>query len=958
MIISDNMLQVPGKIYKVKVKCISTRRPTTIEWLILNCTKKFGGDTSQGDRTLKYVFEKVFQFQNSELLIKPCLRSLRNINVIQIEGGDAFDYDLLRFTDIKLTELGITMLKEGLLPGEPREISMDIYFNPLTGKISNYNNSIMGKKDVIEFGTESDYSDDFPEETIKTALQVGSIGSGRFTASKFKIEEIDRLTAMDWASIISISVHADDDGTLTTVPTIIADGLKNRLQDLVITKEIGKKLINTLPESRELHIRNIIGSGKTLKSEFLNICKNGRILFIDSTYFNVFKRNTASFKNKTLILYNDKSGFSVENNNMVIIRISDNFPITGCAVLNDKGEHVSFCKKEYMYEGTSLSVPLAVQDERLIADSGIAPRWLESIAMQNLSIDIKYSALFTLPVLIKSLPKAQSMLYKKWEMLDWTEVFNNLKTIYETCTLLGTEMFGLEEYLNSLLAQIDFSNNKESLQKITQLLSFDIIKNNKELHSKISRYVMENITEPSDYAELYSILHVLGIVSHDDALQYDDYVGGLYSKAVVKDIIIAIADNKYTKLPEFFELDVFFNDYAECLAQVENHVSGLRLFEHSDCNTIIKSVRACPDLAALQSFVAELKSKNSALMSKGVNVYDVLRKSDAEKAEAFTQNLGTIETAINNAINEVYKEQEDIERKGNANVEELPKKKIYIVDTCAMIHNPELFLYFSDEEYIRIPTKVLDELGKIKDKRNSKYSPELSDTARGLAHNIEYKYLRIFNKTNPLRLLVENASLDLLPKDLDPTVPDNQILSVALKYKDWECYIISDDGVFRLTSLAQKIHPLTSGDFISNHKEYYKSLTDRIKDFNKSEGAKYQDIPEGKKQSTSEISKPTAEKDVANSDKNDAMIDALPISDIRKYGPWLSQQEIEFLKTNKIKTIGEFRDLTESRVNGMKAKGRNTIYRNAIANAVRHKEGIFNKIRSTITENTDLSGVE
>lgn len=57
-------------------------------------------------------------------------------------------------------------------------------------------------------------------------------------------------------------------------------------------------------------------------------------------------------------------------------------------------------------------------------------------------------------------------------------------------------------------------------------------------------------------------------------------------------------------------------------------------------------------------------------------------------------------------------------------------KKIYIVDTCALMHHPDLFLYFEDEEYVRIPTKVIDELGKIKDKRNKKYGAELSETAR------------------------------------------------------------------------------------------------------------------------------------------------------------------------------------------------------------------------------------
>ena len=152
MILSENQLKVPGKMYKVRVKCVSTQRLTTIEWLILNCSKKFNHLPSMKQKTLKYAFEDVFQFQNSELLIKPCLKHLRKLDVISIEGGDKFNYDSLRFVDIELTELGDVMLKEGLLPGESREISLDIYYNPLTGKMSNFNNANMNGNDIINIG--------------------------------------------------------------------------------------------------------------------------------------------------------------------------------------------------------------------------------------------------------------------------------------------------------------------------------------------------------------------------------------------------------------------------------------------------------------------------------------------------------------------------------------------------------------------------------------------------------------------------------------------------------------------------------------------------------------------------------------------------------------------------------------------------------------------------------------
>ena len=53
MVLSDNTIKVPGKKYKVRLKCVSTQRLTTIEWLILSCTKTFEHHPSMSGRTLK-----------------------------------------------------------------------------------------------------------------------------------------------------------------------------------------------------------------------------------------------------------------------------------------------------------------------------------------------------------------------------------------------------------------------------------------------------------------------------------------------------------------------------------------------------------------------------------------------------------------------------------------------------------------------------------------------------------------------------------------------------------------------------------------------------------------------------------------------------------------------------------------------------------------------------------------
>lgn len=626
MILSDNQLTIPGKMYKVRIKCVSTRRLTTIEWLILSCTKKFERLPSMAERTLKYAFEEVFQFQNSELLIKPCLKSLQSLKVIQITKGNSFDYETLKFSDIDLTDLGMIMLKDGLLPGESREIPLSIYYNPLTGKVSSFNNSITDAKDAIEFGTESDYENYFPKEAIIKELQSGAIGSGRFTASKFRIEEIESLVSSDWESTITISADVDEKGVITTTPAIIADGVKEKIQELFTTKEISRSITESLPNAEELRIKNIIGSGKAMKAAFLNVCKNGKVLFIDSKFYNLFKRNTASFKGKTLFLFNSQEGFAIktiDKDNTLFVQLPDPFKEAGCVAINDKGEHVSFCKKQYIYEDKDVVAPLAVEDDRLLGDLSSAPNWLESISLRHILDDARYAGLFTFPILMKSLPKVQKKLIEKWVGEDKSVAFEEIRSIQMVCSQLGTEMFDVGDYIESILDTIDYSDNKKILDSAEKILSSGVVKPQSDLHRKTVGKIIARIKKPANYIELLSVLRVLGITSHDEALQYDEYVENLYSDAIVKDIIVAIANGTYNKLPEFFELDTFFNDYAECIAQIENHVSGLSLFERGDSEQLFNAVLACPDLAALQSFVAEFKAKNMTLMTKGINVGSV-----------------------------------------------------------------------------------------------------------------------------------------------------------------------------------------------------------------------------------------------------------------------------------------------------------------------------------------------
>lgn len=936
MVLSDNLVRVPGKIYKVRLKCVSTQRLTTIEWLILSCTKKFEHHSEMSEKTLKYAFEEVFQFQNSELLIKPCLRHLRSLGVIQIANGDIFDYDAIRFADLDLTELGDVMLKDGLLPGESREIPLDIYYNPLTGRVSSLNNSNVGGKGVIDFGSRGDYPDMFPEKSVKQELQTGALADGRFTASKFRIEEIEEIASRDWDSIIALTLEADDNHVLSTVPKITAENITRLLPQLYLSREINQKVANSFRPKEDLQVKNVIGSGKNIKSAVLDVCKNGKVIFIDTDVYELYKKNMASFKDRTVFLFGKEEKFFIDNEKGLFIFLPGTLPVEGCAVVNEKGESISLCKAEYSYDGSTLIVPLAVEDARLIKKPYLVLSWLDELIKTNLDQNTRMVALYTLQFLNGNLSKCKTLLMKRWASMTVEEIVSEFNQINLTCKQLHTEMFGVSEIIGTLLEKIDYTEYDAALENVRKLMESDTIRINSQLHQHVVQSVISRLREPENYTELIALFQSMGIRSHDEALAFDDVVEGLYTESVIKDILTAIAHDQYTKLPELFELDALFNEYADVVKHIEGYVSGLKLFEKSDEEDIQKSVAACPDIAGLQSYVAELISKNAYLMCRGINVYDTLKLDDPSMADAFMQNLRMIEALLSTALERVYhittEKTEPSKETGKA------AHSIYILDTCAIMHSPDILLYFKDDEYVRIPTKVIDELGKIKDKRSLKYCAELSDTARKFIRDVNTNYLRLFNQDNKVRFLIENAALDLLPVDLDPKVPDNQILSVALKYKDWEVFIVSDDGAFRLTSLAQHIQAITSTEFIDSHKDQYKRLADWDKDYNpKNSVSPVERVAENKPAQT--------EKAEASGENAVLTIDDLPIKELKKYSSMCDDKVLSFLQANQIKTTGDFRQLTESRARGFVAKGKQAIYKNTLIRILKQKNEIIAKIK-------------
>jgi len=134
---------------------------------------------------------------------------------------------------------------------------------------------------------------------------------------------------------------------------------------------------------------------------------------------------------------------------------------------------------------------------------------------------------------------------------------------------------------------------------------------------------------------------------------------------------------------------------------------------------------------------------------------------------------------------------------------ELSERKVFVIDTNVMIHNPESILSFRDNEIV-IPLQVLEELDHLKT-----YSDQRGKSARDAI-----RFLDLISKRGDLHdgVRLENGSIlrvsleqsDSVPKGFDLNKNDNRIIlcASALKEAGRQVFFVSKDINARVKSTA------------------------------------------------------------------------------------------------------------------------------------------------------------
>ena len=882
MIIADLQVKSFGIKYKVKLDCVSTRRLTSLEWLLLDCVKHAQNTPSIRDKFVKNTYDEIFQIQNSELLMEPCITSLQKLNVLKIYD-EITSYDNLKFNHIEFTALGKEMLKNGLIPREKVEKGLDVFFNPMTESINHFENESKNTT-LIHIENEDQGDIIFPVDIIKKSIEKGKTISN-FASSKYKILDIDKVGSDVWDKCYTRFILSLNENEITTKPEIKNAGYKKYIKNFFIDTRLSSNIKSNIKHINKNVVSRIIGLGSLTHKEVMNMSRRGKVCLINYAIFEDLKERLGLLKEKIFIIFGSKK-FEIKNiSSNICVYITNEITIEECLIVNDLLDNVCIANANLKYGDDKLNVPLIYADNR-IDNISFMDDWIVDIVAQNFKKNIKYYLLVCLNRFSKLQKVEQLSLFQYFNAMSIEKIMTKLEELDGSLQNLKEYQINTEDITKLFVSKLPTLDINRQLSFIGRFASLNMIHGKQTEIENIFQYTLKTF-KPLNNADLSIILQIFNL--QDEAIMqcFNEHSEEIYNKDVLRSFLKTVITKTYVKREELFDYDIFFNDYVECIDKIEFLIAVTDIFKTFDLNKIQESIKNCPNIGALKSCVERVISNNEKLADEKINAYAEFFEEDNTRTKTFYENLRFVKEVVDKVITGELVEKHYVSSQENEKID----KKIYVMDTSALLNEPYIFKYFYEDEYIRIPVRVIDELGKIKDYHsgyNSKKTKDgqyLSMTARHVCKDIYNKYLDELNREDSIRFVLEPAEdIKSIPASLDVTVPDNWILANVLYYKNWDVTLISDDTQFRLLNDSYGMKSISSKGFIDSHT--------------------------GKRQS-----KPLVKKVKQNVDmKLDKEMD---ISTLASYNNMIDDKFISFVKEHGIKTINDLILLDQFKVNSM-----------------------------------------
>lgn len=774
MIFKEITLSYPYVQYKVEVSHFTARKSTAIEWVVLEAINKCEKLSNYGGISIASFFEQIFTISDADLLIRPVLFLLQDMGAITIWGiDDETELNTVPMSNLKLTKIGREMQVQGLLPGVSSEETFSIYYDVVSTILKDGENIYKKEPTGIRI-VDIDNADNltFPEEKIREWLlkiqndkkrkrlnwltpttKIESITSlDSILYWKNVIEKIEITNEMKWR-VVEKEDENIDERTLMASDVLCPDNLKN-ISYLKISN-LDKEIKKIVPID-EINI---------IISEFL---QKDDLFCVEAKYYKDIKTNRQNKKKVRIGIIYGADKFEIENSKKQIIIYVPDYDI----------------KNYEIYINTKDSIKLGIT-------SVSAGKISKDIAIAYIPNTSENSILDLIVTLVdKYYRQDNNILFALYEIGSkdmFSEYINRLifkeKQIADKVKIIeffnekGREYYGQniisgEKKEKLLIDEVYIIEQCKDIEGAKEVITeYAEIKQGESLLKKIIKIVIEHTGKQDSLEKIWEFW--AAIISAKKEKIYINWITEnelykyLYSKKAILEFIGRFTDENILKIEEYTDVERIILNMKKISLKLEELIPELNFYET----------------------ISEEKSNEIILTHLNIidELYDEIRKWQDEE-EKFTIRVMDFNEVLESGTS-FTNIKKNIDGLRNAlaiffDDSFIRYNKIYIVDTCTLMNEPNLISWFEDKKALLvIPMIVLDELDNFKNSDNE----EKAYTAREIIRNISnYKNDDWLN-------IGESSHLELLPNDLAKDRNDNKILSIAIKYTVKKPILLTDD---------------------------------------------------------------------------------------------------------------------------------------------------------------------
>lgn len=791
MIFTEVTLSYPCVQHKVEVSHFTARKSTAIEWVILEAISKCEKLSNYNNVSIGAFFEQIFTISDADLLIRPVLISLQDMGAIIISGiDDETELDMVAMSNLKLTNTGRDMQKQGLLPGITTEETFTIYYDIVSKSLKEEANLYKEEPTGIRVIDVDDVEEtDFPEGTIREWLFSIQKDIRRkklnWLTPTTKIESITRLNSeVYWKNITrKIELVEGMRWKVSGIEEENIDEVTLEKADILYNDDMGELPYLDISDP-DKEIKKIV-SIEEINSLIGELIQKDDLFCVESKYYKDVKDNQQGKKKIRIGIIYGADKFEVESKGkLIIIRVPD------CKF---RSMGLYFNARDSVQAGITNVTAGNVSKDIAIA---YIPN-ISEISFPNIVVELvdKYyvqdsTILFTLyelglkDMFLQYVDRIISVQEEIADKVKTIERFNEKSRTYYGQNIISAadkeRLLVNETYIIGKCRTIESA--KDVISEYAEINAF---KQDESLFQRIMKLTIENVGEQDSLEDIWDFWKVISSTkkAYINWVTKHGLQRKLYSKKSIISFIERFISDDIFAIEEYTAIEQIILNMRRISLQIESILPEVDLFKivsEEKYNELVLS--HIDSIENLYDQVRQWQDEEEHFNNKIIELEEILVPDTP--FDNLRRNISSLRNALATFFDDSF----------------MRFNKVYIVDTCTLMHEPELISMFDGQKALLvIPMIVLDELDGLKNDEDEEKAFKAREVIRNISNYKAYDWLSTGESSYP----------ELLSGDLDKERSDNKILSIAIRYCTKKPILLTDDINLGNIASANKIENMT-----------------------------------------------------------------------------------------------------------------------------------------------------